>query len=165
MRYSATYSFKKKEKFNAFHYTHRLRLKYIYQPDERMALQTECSGVRANKAGGKRKYGALVGESFSWVINRLLKTTLTCAYIHADGSLCSLSLYEPGLLYSFSFNNYYDPVLRLSGMLRLDLGSRYFLLCKYGMSRYFGVSEISSGRQRISGSLKQDLYLQLRVKI
>lgn len=165
MRYSATYSFKKKEKFNVFHYTHRLRLKYIYQPDERMVLQTECSGVGANKTGGKRKYGALVGESFSWVINNLLKTTLTCAYIHADGSLCSLSLYEPGLLYSFSFNNYYDPVLRLSGMLRLDLGPRYLLLFKYGMSRYFGVSEISSGRQRISGSLKQDLYLQLRVKI
>lgn len=165
MRYSATYSFKKKEKFNVFHYTHRLRLKFICQPDERMVLQTECSGVGANKAGGKRKYGALVGESFSWVINRLLKTTLTCAYIHASGSLCSLSLYEPGLLYSFSFNNYYDPVLRLSGMLRLDLGPRYLLLFKYGMSRYFGVSEISSGRQRIAGSLKQDLYLQLRVKI
>lgn len=165
MRYALTYSFKKKEKFNVFHETHRLRLKYVYRPTEQMVLQTECSGVGAQKAGESRKYGALIGESFSWVMNSLLKTTFTCAYIHADGSLCSLSLYEPGLLYSFSFNNFYDPVLRTSGTLRLDFGKRIMLMIKYGLSKYFGVMEISSGRQRIAGSLKQDLYLQLRVKI
>lgn len=164
MRYSFTYSFKKKEKFNVFHYTHRLRLKFVFQPTEHWVMQTECAGVGAHKEGGNREYGALVGESCSWVMNNLLKTTITCAYVQAKGSLCSLSLYEPGMLYSFSFNNYYDPVLRTAAVIRLDLGRHFLLLFKYGMSRYFHTSEISSGRQRIEGSLKQDLNLQLRVK-
>lgn len=164
MRYSLTYTFKKKEKFNVFHYTHRLRLKWVFQPVEHWVLQTECAGVGAHKEGGSREYGALIGESCSWVMNSLLKTTITCAYAQARGSLCSLSLYEPGLLYAFSFNNYYDPVLRTAAVVRLDLGKHFLLLFKYGMSRYFHTEEISSGRQRIEGALKQDLNLQLRIK-
>lgn len=164
MRYSCTYSFKKKEKFNVFHYTNRLRLKFVFQPTEHWVLQTECAGVGAHKEGGSREYGALIGESCSWVMNSLLKTTFTCAYVQARGSLCSLSLYEPGLLYSFSFNNFYDPVLRTAAVVRLDLGKHFLLLFKYGMSRYFHTEEISSGRQRIEGALKQDLNMQLRIR-
>lgn len=163
MRYALTYTFKKKEKFNVFHHTHRLRLKWVFQPTEQWVLQTEWAGVGAHKEGGSREYGALIGESCSWVMNSLLKTTITCAYVQARGSLCSLSLYEPGLLYSFSFNNYYDPVLRLASVVRLNW-KHFLLLFKYGMSRYFHTEEISSGRQRIEGALKQDLNLQLRVK-
>lgn len=164
LRYSATYSFKKKEKFNVFHYTHRLRLKMVFTPSDRFLVQTECSGVGAHKEGESNRYGMVVGETFTWVMNKLLKTTLTCAYAHAQGSLASVSLYEPGLLYSFSFNNFYDPVLRTSAMMRLDWGRHFLLMAKYGLSRYFNTSDISSGRQRIDGPLKQDLYLQLRIR-
>lgn len=163
--YQITYGFKKKEKFNLYHHTHRIRLKYFYRPSDVWQFQTECSGVGAYKSGSSMHYGGLIGESCSWVINKLLKTSVTCAYIHADGSLCSLSLYEPGLLYSYSFHNYYHRLFRVSARMRFDFARYCMIQVKYGLSRYLDVNEVSSGRQRIGSPLKQDLYFQLRVKI
>ena len=62
LAYQITYGFKKKEKFNLYHHTHRIRLKYFYRPSDVWQFQTECSGVGAYKSGSSMHYGGLIGE-------------------------------------------------------------------------------------------------------
>lgn len=164
LNYRFQHSFQKKEKFDQYHYTNRTKLYFEYIPSEQWRIQGNFSSVIGRKASERRQWGFLLGNTATWRLNDLFRSSFVLAYVQAKGSLCSLSYYEPGLLNTFSFSSFYERTFRTALTIRFDLGSNYMLIGKYGMSYYPDSDEISSGRQRIEGSLKNDIYLQLRIK-
>ena len=164
LSFRVQYTFQKKEKFDKYHYTNRTKFNWEYTPSDYWRLQGYFSNIIGRKAGEHHQWGFLLGNTATWRLNEYLRSSFVLAYIQAKGSLCSLSYYEPGLLNTFSFTSYYERTCRFACTLRADLSSNYMLIGKYGVSYYPDSEEISSGRQRIQGQWKNDIYLQLRIK-
>ena len=61
--------------------------------------------------------------------------------------------------------SFYGRGLRAYVMLRYNWGRRLALIGKYGLTRYFDRSTISSGLQRIDSPAKQDLDFMLRLTL
>lgn len=164
LAYYFQHTFQKKEKFDQYHYTNRTKVNWEYTPSEHWRLQGNLASVVGRKAGERRQWGFLLGQTTTWRFNDHFRSSWVLAYIQAKGSLCSLSYYEPGLLNTFSFSSFYETAYRTAWTVRADIGNNYMLIGKYGMSYYPDAEEIGSGRQRIEGKWKNDVYLQLRIK-
>ena len=73
-------------------------------------------------------------------------------------------MYEKGLLYSFNIPSFYGKGERFTLNGRYEWNNRIILQAKYALTHYRDREIISSGLEQIQGSMKSDLYLQLRLK-
>jgi len=73
-------------------------------------------------------------------------------------------MYEKGLLYSFSIPSFYGKGERFTFNARYEWGKHIILQAKYALTHYRDREVISSGLEEIKGSMKSDLYMQVRLK-
>ena len=92
-----------------------------------------------------------------------LTVALQGSYFDSDNYDCRLYASERGLLHTFSFSSFYGQGVRCSLLLRWSYGNLKFL-AKWGETRYFNRSTISSGNDLINSNHKDDLQFQLIYK-
>ena len=86
------------------------------------------------------------------------------AWFCTDDYSSRISMYEKGLLYSFSFPSFYGKGMRYALVVRYEWGKHCVLQAKYGLTQYFDRETIGTALEQINKSVKSDLYLQLRFK-
>lgn len=158
------YRFKRKERFDVMYNRHNLKGQFSYNLSNCVQFRTTLLYNRINSIKGTTQ-GILVGEQVTGNVFRT-KLRMACQIVY----FCSadyesrLYLYEPALLYTFASNMYTGQGMRWALTFRWELASSWLVEAKYGLTRYFDRNEQSSGLQRIDGSSKADLSLQVRYK-
>ena len=93
-----------------------------------------------------------------------LKWDANIAWFQTDDYASRISLYEKGLLYGFSIPSFYGKGERFALNIRYELSKYLIFQAKYGMTHYRDRKTIGSGLEQINGNVKNDLYLQVRLK-
>lgn len=158
----ARYQFKRKETASAMEPHHRLKAQWIYTPSKAFKLQTtaQLHSVLGSKGWSVQTQAAspLFGER--------LGTKLSIAYFHTPDYLSRIYLYEPSLFGSISSAQYYGRGVHAVATCRWTSRSgRWMLEGKYSMLRYMDRSEQGSAMQTIFSPWKNDISVQLRIRI
>lgn len=141
---------------------HRLRLRCTLTPSDQWALLTQADVVMtwADQAWQR---GMMVSQHATWQW-QWLKLDGHIGWFRTDSYDARLYQYERSMRYDFSFPAYDGHGLRHSLMVQATAG-RWAATVKYGTTKYFDRSTISSGLQQISHSSMTDILLQLCYKL
>lgn len=148
--------------------THRakLQLRYAAGGEEEFVAKTSLLFTSAGHLRHRRGLGWMAAQAVVWKPRRLpLQAAAGVGGFRTDDYASRLYSYEYGLPYTFSVPSFYGRGLRAYVMLRYNWGRRLALIGKYGLTRYFDRSTISSGLQRIDSPAKQDLDFMLRLTL
>ena len=141
------------------------RYQLNYSPRNELVLKTTVDVVHHAYRGQKASNGILIGQSISYQFKKLpLQLDASGAWFQTDDYASRISLYEKGLLYSFSIPSFYGKGERLAFNVRYELNKHLIFQGKYAWTHYRDREVISSGLEEIEGNTKNDLYLQLRWK-
>ena len=162
------YSVKRKEQSSGVAVHHKLRLQWVAtMASERLRLTTTAM-IHALKGS----YGEAIGESLKWgrtygaLRQKSLKLSVGGLYFHTTDYNSRIYLYEPnvsGMMYVPSFSGH---GLRGTCVAQCQLWrQRIGLEMKYGATRYFDRKVQGSGMQTIYSNVKNDLSLQVKLKI
>lgn len=186
-RYGINHSTRGQEAVASLQYTinhhHSLNARYTVKNKEYSAGQQQHHRIRMNWIceTGKWKwqttaffhamrgsYGKAIGETvrFGQGTSSPLRFSLSALYFHTDDNNSRISLYETNVAGSLSMPTFSGHGTRLSGTVQyLFWHERLRLELKYGLTRYFDRKTQGSELQTIYSPCKNDLTLQLRVKI
>ena len=157
------YQIKRKLRYEEPYLYHKLKYQFQYNLNNRLLFRIQGRYTQVRNRIGETVFGYLGGFTSRWVnSNNNVRLSLSFAYFDSRDYKAPMSFYESGLLYSFSFLNFYGNGMRSSVCCRWDITKQWMLLCKYDLTYYLDRNEISSGLQRISGSSQNDVSLQLR---
>ena len=136
-----------------------------YSPINELMLKTTIDVVRNAYQSQEPSHGILVGQSAGYKFKKLpLQFDISVAWFNTDDYASRISMYEKGLLYSFNIPSFYGKGERFTLNGRYEWNNRIILQAKYALTHYRDREIISSGLEQIQGSMKSDLYLQLRLK-
>lgn len=107
--------------------------------------------------------GYMASETFGFR-HHGLRLHAFLGYFHTQDYDSRVYAFEPGMLYTMSFGSFYGHGIRYALMTKWDIGKHLVLVGKYGTTKYFDRSRISSGLQQIDGSAQSDLEVQVKWK-
>jgi len=141
-----------------------LRLHYSQRVSEQVTLKSRVEGVLFSY-DSERSKGLLVYQDLVYKIKKIpLKLSIRYAVFDTDNYDTRLYAYENDLLYLFSIPSYYGKGVRTYLMAKYDIGKQIDLWVRWGMFSYAHTSEISSGLEKVEGSLKSDIKVQLKIR-
>ena len=144
---------------------HKWKYQLNYSPINELLLKTTIDAVHYSFQQSEPSQGVLIGQSIGYTFKKLpLQLDASVAWFHTDDYASRISLYEKGLLYSFSIPSFYGEGERLAFHARYELNKHFIFQAKYGWTHYRDREVIGSGLEQIDGNTKSDLYLQLRWK-
>ena len=108
--------------------------------------------------------GVMLSQEATWKY-RWLQINANVGWFHTDDYNSRIYLYEKSVLYDNTTTMYYGQGIRYALMARAELGKRFTLSAKMGVTNYFDRSTISSGLQQVDKSSMADLLVQLRVTL
>ena len=160
-RLAARYQLKRKERSDQMETHNRLRLQYTRQQGPHWVLQSMFNLHALDRSGT----GWAVSQRAQYRHERFhIASILT--YFHTPDYQTRIFLYEPVLTQMFRFPSLFGHGLRLVAAARCGLWKkRLFVELLYGMTRYFDRSTQSSGMDEIRSPWKQDISVQLKIKI
>jgi hypothetical protein len=138
---------------------HRGRITVEYEGGISSRSQMDFSMVSSDE----RQPGYMLSEMLGYR-HRWLRLNAGIGYFHTDGYDSRIYLYEQGLLYNYSFGQFYGQGIRYWLMGRANIGKRLMLTAKIGITNYFDRAVIGTSYQQIDASSQTDLDLQLRWK-
>lgn len=165
---SARYQLKMQQKDNAqktrlvYDTTHRGRLWASYDFN---AFSTRMQADFALSRYKQQSMGWMVGNTSGLNIVKNLTVNTTLGYFHTDDYASRLYIYEPGLLYAFSYGMFYGKGIHGAIRLRFSPGNHVLFIAKATTTRYFDRTKIASGLNEIDGRQMTDLQLQLKLKL
>lgn len=118
-------------------------------------------------------YNPMKGNETGWAATEFaewknstkkMKIGAYIAYFDTESYSSRIYSYEPGLLYSFGMSSFYDNGVRACLLLSQQFG-KLTLSMKYSFTDYFSKESIGSGLERISTSYRNDLSVQMRLKL
>ena len=107
--------------------------------------------------------GYMVSENLSFHY-RWLRLTNFWAYFHTQDYDSRVYGYEPSMLYSMGFGNFFGHGFRGVLLVKADWGKFLTGECKWAVTHYFDRSAISSGMQEIASPTQTDLEVLLKLK-
>ena len=141
------------------------RYQLNYTPMDELMLKTTVDIVHNGHRDQKASQGILIGQSGGYKFRSLpLQLDAGFAWFQTDDYASRISMYEKGLLYSFSIPSFYGKGERYTFNARYELNEHIIFQAKYALTHYRDREVISSGLEQINGNTKSDLYLQLRLK-
>ena len=136
-----------------------------YSPINELMLKTTVDYVRNGHQNKEVSQGILLGQSIGYRFHKIpLQLDAGGAWFSTDDYASRISMYEKGLLYSFSIPSFYGKGERFTFNARYEWGKHIILQAKYALTHYRDREVISSGLEEIKGSMKTDLYMQVRLK-
>ena len=142
---------------------HQLRLTWSYTPVSKLTLRTQGNAISKGTEQGNSQ-GVMLSQEATWKY-RWLQVNANVGWFHTDDSNSRIYLYEKSVLYDNTTSMYYGKGIRYALMARAEIGKRFTLSAKMGVTNYFDRSTISSGLQQVDASSMADLLLQLRVQL
>ena len=141
------------------------RYQLNYSPVDELMLKTTVDYVHNAHQGQKASQGFLIGQSVGYQFKAIpLQVDGSFACFQTDDYASRISMYEKGLLYSFSIPSFYGKGERYAFNARYEWKNCIVFQAKYALTHYRDREEISSGLELIEGNTKSDLYLQIRWK-
>ena len=145
-------------------YYHRLRYRMTNDWGV-VRLQTTFDYNNFRQLGFEAGQGYRVSEQVSLAPRRWpVSLVLQGSYFHTDNYDSRVYIYEKSLLNTLSVSSFQGRGFRASVFVRVDLGSHYVVIARYGHTFYQDRDEIGSGNDLIEQSEKADLQLQFRIK-
>ena len=136
-----------------------------YSPISELMLKTTVDYVRNGHQNKEVSQGILLGQSIGYQFRKIpLQLDAGGAWFSTDDYASRISMYEKGLLYSFSIPSFYGKGERFTFNARYEWGKHIILQAKYALTHYRDREVISSALEEIKGSMKSDLYMQVRLK-
>ena len=136
-----------------------------YSPINELMLKTTVDYVRNGHQNKEVSQGILLGQSIGYQFRKIpLQLDAGGAWFSTDDYASRISMYEKGLLYSFSIPSFYGKGERFTFNARYEWGKHIILQAKYALTHYRDREVISSALEEIKGSMKSDLYMQVRLK-
>ena len=153
------------EKVTIPYIQNKWRYQLNYSPVHELVLKTTVDYVHNAYQRQKASQGVLLGQSIGYRFRKLpLRLDTSVAWFHTDDYASRISMYEKGLLYSFSVPSFYGQGERFTFNARYELNQHIIFQAKYALTHYRDREVISSDLEEINGNVKSDLYLQLRLK-
>jgi hypothetical protein len=141
------------------------RYQLNYSPADELMLKTTVDVVHNAHRNQQASQGILIGQSAGYKFQKLpLQLDASFAWFQTDDYASRISMYEKGLLYSFSIPSFYGKGERYTFHARYELNKYLIFQAKYALTHYRDREVISSGLEQIEGNIKSDLYLQVRLK-
>ena len=169
-RTTVRYKLKLKERDNTnhpsrpltLHTQHRLLLQHDYTPIPSLSMGTLVNATRLDFAG-KTYYGAMCTQRITWQPQAYpLSLYANLSYFHTDNYETRISIYERGLLHTFSFPSYYGHGLHTSATCQWNICSQFTLLAHLSHTHYYDRATIGNGTELINQPHREDMGLQLR---
>jgi hypothetical protein len=141
-----------------------LRLHYSQRVSKQISLKSRIEVVRF-LYDTQKSNGLLLYQDFVYKLKKIpLKLSVRYAIFDTDNYDTRLYAYENDLLYLFSIPSYYGKGIRTYLMAKYDIGKQIDLWVRWGMFSYAHTTEISSGLEKVEGSLKSDIKVQLKIR-
>ena len=141
------------------------RYQLNYSPTDSLVLKTTVDVVHNAYQQKEPSRGILIGQSIGYKFRSFpLQLDASASWFQTDDYASRITLYEKGLLYSFSMPSFYGKGERFALNVRYELNEHLIFQGKYACTHYRDREIISSGLEQINGNLKSDLYFQLRFK-
>lgn len=161
-RFTASYRWKNKEAYDTLDAHHRANVQWTFTPNQQWTCSVKGFLHHAPSGTGLAMQGA-VQHALS---QPSLRWSAMLAYAHTPDYATRIYLSEPSLYQSIASTSLYGHCLRAALAVRWTcLKGRLTLEGRYGMLHYFDRSTQSSGLQTIYSSWKNDLQMQLRLRL
>ena len=159
------YTDEAKERWTIPYIQQKWKYQVTYTQKDTWWLKTSVDYVRNNYQGQAVSQGFLVGQSAGFKLSHFpLKVDIGGAWFHTDNYDSRISMYEKGLLYTFSFPSLYGKGIRASLLVQYELNKHFNVQVKYGITCYQDRNEIGSSLEKIAGNKKSEVNFQLRYK-
>ncbi|MBR5542093.1 MAG: helix-hairpin-helix domain-containing protein [Bacteroides sp.] len=136
-----------------------------YSPMDKLLLKTVIDMVHNAYQQQDPSKGILISQSIGYKFKKFpLQLDTSAAWFYTDDYASRISIYEKGLLYSFSVPSFYGQGERFTMNARYELNEHLIFQAKYALTHYRDRNVIGSDLEQINGNMKNDLYLQLRLK-
>lgn len=144
---------------------HRLLVQHDYTPTRQLKWSTLVNATRLHFAGAAH-HGAMLTQRLTWQPLTLpLALYATLSYFHTDNYDTRISIYERGLLHTFSFPSYYGHGFHTSATCQWKINPQLTLLFQFAHTHYYDRATIGSGTELIDQPHREDIGLQLRWKM
>ena len=141
----------------------KLRYQINYSPNDNLKLKTIVDLVHNGYQQKKPSKGILIGQNIGYSLKKIpLQLDFSAAWFHTDDYASRISIYEKGLLYAFSIPTFYGQGERFTLNVRHEWNKHLIFQAKYACTHYRDRKMIGSGLEQIQGTMKNDLYLQIR---
>ncbi|MBO4611697.1 MAG: hypothetical protein J5671_00835 [Bacteroidaceae bacterium] len=155
------YQLKRKERYNQMELHNRLRLQYTRQLGTSWQLQSIASLHAMDQSGT----GFAIAQRARFQ-KQPVQVSTQLAYFHTPDYDTRIFQYEPLLTDMFYYPSLYGHGIRFVAAGRYSVWKQRLLIeVLYGMLRYFDRSTQSSGMQQIRSPWKNDISVQLRLRI
>ena len=136
-----------------------------YSPMNHLSLKTTVNYVRNAYQSQNPSQGILIDQQVGYKLDKIpLRLDAHIAWFHTDDYVSRISIYEKGLLYTFSIPSFYGKGERYAVNVHYEWNEHVIFQIKYAMTHYRDRKVIGSGLEQINGIRKSDLYMQLRWK-
>lgn len=129
--------------------------------DNGLTLSTQSDFSASH--GTTASYGYMISESVRWQ-QKWLKVLGLVGYFHTGDYNSRVYVYDPGLLYTFSFASFYGKGLRFALNCKVVASDKLTFVIKGGCTHYIDRDVISSGPQQIEGPTISELEMQMQWK-
>ena len=137
--------------------SHTMRF-FLSTSSERFSSKTQMDVVMRQ---GSRGY--MLSEACGWQW-KWLRLNALMGYFYTTDYDSRIFCYEPSMLYTMSFANYYGEGIRYTLLAKAQVGEHCTMACKMGTTDYFDRSHISSALQEIAHSSQSDIEILLKFK-
>ncbi len=155
------YQLKRKERYNQMEVHNRLRLQYTRQQGSHWNLQSLASLHTMDRSGT----GFAIAQRVRFQ-KQSVQVTAQASYFHTPDYNTRIFQYEPMLTEMFRYPSLYGHGLRFVAAGRYAFWKRRLLIeALYGLLHYFDRNTQGSGMQEIRSSWKNDISVQLKLRI
>ena len=161
-RLMARYQLKRKENGDAMEQHHRAKLQWTAEPSDYLCCQTAASLHCVSGNNGVVLTQGIRGSVPKWGLS--LNGQL--GWFRTDNYSSRIYVYHPSLYSSVSSASYYGHgVLAVLAGRWKEKGGRWMVEARYGLVRYFDRDEQGIGLQTIFSPWRNDLSVQLRIRL
>ncbi|MDA3906618.1 MAG: hypothetical protein PF484_11140 [Bacteroidales bacterium] len=137
-----------------------------YSLNERFELRNRIEFSRFLDGNQEKSLGFMLYQDINYhSVNQRFGSNTRLAVFNTDSFSSAIYAYENDVLYAFSIPAYFGQGIRFYQLLNYDLSQKIKCWFRYSLSYFPDQESIGSGLDEISGSIKSEIKLQLRIKI
>ncbi len=142
-----------------------LRFHYTQKISSQITLKSRIELIRFSYDKNVSK-GIMMYQDLSYNFKTIpLKIVGRYAIFDTDNYDTRIYAYENDLLYVFSIPSYFYKGIRTYLMAKYEIGQNIDIWLRWGLYSYANQSELSSGLEKIEGSKKSEVKLQIKIRL
>jgi hypothetical protein len=141
------------------------RFNLDYRVSEAFTLRSRLEFVKINRVSNKPEHGVCVYQDVIYKPkNNPFEFTVRYALFETDSYDSRIYAYENNALFVYSLPAYYNTGSRAYVLVRYTLGRKVDLWFRYASFVCLSNSSLGAGPEKVSGYVKADVTVQLRIK-